>query len=576
MSLCYLTRPRCALAAVMLVETLLFAGYHLERWQKGLSRLGRAQIMTGEGLVIRSDGLGYYAWLRSLLIDGDWSFDNEFDEHNPVGDYVPPAARRTEQGRRSNPWSVGPACVWALTVVPGHACIQALEHFPPGWPADGYSLPYQLIVGTTTLVASFFGLVLLYGVCRHFADPDRAALAASFLTLGSTTVYYSAVEPSMAHGVGTATLALLVWYWLKTLGSERWLRWALVGFLVGAAALMRWQLATFAILPSLEALWTCCQRWRQAAQSSRHAPRAVTRTPCVRPLWRPVACLALAGLAAGIALLPQFIAWHIVYGHWLASPFPTAHNWKHPAWGQILWSQDRGLFYWTPLTLLALAGYFTLLGWFPRRRQSLVVRRPYRASKDNVCRRGQVTRAVQKSGPGPEPRSSLLLAAILLAGGFLLQVYVLASLWGVELYLGSAYGFRQMTESTVALAPGLALLLGQASRRTFRLLSMLSATLVLWNLLLVSQYRYSLVPADAGTDPATLFHNAFHLLAHKRFHLLTQVALGPILLTLIWWKAPQSDTPTPGASCMSGLPALSETSRGLTGAVVAGSGGAFG
>jgi hypothetical protein len=118
--------------------------------------------------------------------------------------------------------------------------------------------------------------------------------------------------------------------------------------------------------------------------------------------------------------------------------------------------------------------------------------------------------------------------------------------------------------------------LGRASRRRFRLLSILSATLVLWNLLLVSQYRYSLVPADAGADPATLFHNAFHLLAQKRFHLLPQVALGPILLALIWWKAPQSDTPTRGASCMSGLPALSETSSGLTGAVVAGSGGAFG
>jgi hypothetical protein len=525
----------------MLVETLLFAGYHHERWQKGLTRLGRPQVMTGEGLVIRSDGLGYYAWLRSLLIDGDWSFDNEFDEHNPVGDYVPPTTRRTEQGRRSNPWSVGPACVWALTVVPGHACIKALEQFLPGWPADGYSLPYQLMVGTTTLVASFCGLVLLYGICRHFADPDRAALAASFLTLGSTIVYYSAIEVSMAHGVGTATLALLVWYWLKTLGSERWLRWGLMGSLVGAAALMRWQLAMFAILPAGEALWT---------QSSRHAPRAVTRGHSMRSRWRPMACLALAGLAAAVALLPQLIAWRIVYGHWLATPFPTAHNWRHPAWGQILWAQDRGLFYWTPLTLLAAAGYFTSLGWFPRRSESVVARSPDRGTEEG-CRRSEETRAERESCAGLERRIPLVLAPILLAVGFLLQVYVLASLWGVELYLGSAYGLRQLTESTVALAPGLALLLGRASRRSFGSLSIVSAILVLWNLLLVSQYRYGLVPADAGADPATLFHNAFHILVHKRFHLLTQVALGPTLLAFIWWKLPQGGAPPRDAQASS-------------------------
>jgi hypothetical protein len=550
----HFSRPRCTLAAVMLVETLLFAGYHHERWQKGLSRLGRPQVMTGEGLVVRSDGLGYYAWLRSLLIDGDWSFDNEFNEHNPVGDYVPPRARRTEEGRRANPWSIGPACVWALTVVPGHVCLKALEPFLPGWPADGYSLPYQLMVGATTLTASFFGLMLLYGICRYFADPDRAALAASFLTLGTTIAYYSAIEVSMAHGLGTATLALLIWYWLRTLGSERWLRWWLVGLLVGAAALMRWQLATFAILPIGEALW-----------SSRHAPRAVTRGPNVRSLWRPMARLALAGFAAAFSLLPQFIAWRIVYGHWLATPFPTAHNWQHPSWGKILWAQDRGLFYWTPLTLLAVAGYFTLFRRFPRRRESVVVaedmRRPDRETSGERESRPEFDAQIPAVPPHglsfrchgfgtPNPCGDVppRLAPTLLAGAFLLQVYVLASLWGVELYLGSAFGLRQLTESTVALAPGLALLLGRASRRSFRLFSTVCAILVLWNLLLVSQYRYSLVPPDAGTNPATLFHNVLHLFLHKRLHLLTQVALGPILLALIWWKIPRTGNQPQGAS----------------------------
>src|SRR5262249_42266047 len=160
--------------------------------------------LAGEGLVIRSDGLGYYAWLRSLLLDGDWSFDNEFDEHNVLGDYLPPPEVRTPMGRRPNPWSVGPACVWAVLVSPGHLAVAALGD---AGLADGYALPYQLLVGGATLLASFAGLGFLYGIARHFAAPGPAALTAAFLTLGTGVVYYNTVEPAMAHGVGTAVVA---------------------------------------------------------------------------------------------------------------------------------------------------------------------------------------------------------------------------------------------------------------------------------------------------------------------------------------------------------------------------------
>lgn len=179
-----------------------------------------------------------------------------------------------------------------------------------------------------------------------------------------------------------------------------------------------------------------------------------------------------------------------------------------PAWGQILWSQDRGLFYWTPLTLLASAGYLHLLGW------------PHNRSKADA------------------PTIPLFFAALLSAGAFLLQVYALASLWGEQLYLGAAYGLRGFTESTVVLAPGLALLLGRAPKPVLGLLLVACTSLVTWNLLLICEYRYGLVPADAGVDLATILGNAVHLLAHKRMHLIPQVALGSMCLAIICWKLP--------------------------------------
>src|SRR5262249_9348024 len=157
---------RLALIIVAAFEIYLFWSYHSDRWYKSLLPLDSPRARLGEGLVIRCDGLGYYAWLRSLLIDGDCSFDNEFDDFNGNQNAVPPSSFRTELGRRANLWSVGPACVWALTVVPGHLFVSAMQGSGLPWPADGYSLPYQLIVGLSTLAIAIVGLVFLYGLCR--------------------------------------------------------------------------------------------------------------------------------------------------------------------------------------------------------------------------------------------------------------------------------------------------------------------------------------------------------------------------------------------------------------------------
>ncbi len=491
------TRPGLILAVAAAALIALFVDYHRERWRKALVPLNRPATRAGEGLVIRSDGLGYYAWLRSLLMDGDWAFDNEFEDHNPLRDYVPPAERRTELGRRPNQWSVGPACVWSLVVVPGHECWKLLGD-TASWPADGYSLPYQLMVGVTTLLASLIGLGLLYRLGRCEAGPEAAAWAAAFVTLGTPIVYYAAIEVSMAHALGTVALAGLVGYWRRTYGATRRRRWLAMGLLLGMAALMRWQLVTFAVLPAGEACWTGWRRGR--AQGGRAAVRTLM-------------LLALAAAGAWAAFLPQMIAWRRVYGHWLARTMPTAHNWTQPALVQVLLGPDRGLFTWTPLVFLA---FLATLGVAGAGMWRAVTRRTDPLPGDAVT--------VERHQP-----------RVLLVAAFALQVYVLASLFGDHVTLSVAFGFRYLTEALVALVPGLALLLEKAPGRWRRMLVGVGCLLVLWNLILISQYRYGWIPADAGADLSTLLANTWHLIRRKRLLLAVQM-IGPVLLGLLaWW-----------------------------------------
>jgi hypothetical protein len=503
-------RARWILLIVVLIELALFVQSH---------RRGAPGTSSGEGLVIWGDGLGYYAWLRSPLVDQDFSFANEFDEHNPLGHWVPPPDAQTELGNRANPFSVGPACCWSVTVVPGHWLVGWLNSIGLSWPADGYSLPYQLLVGGTTLLFSVAGLFFLYGICRYYARPERAALAAALCTLGTTIVYYNAVDVSMGHGIGTAVLAALVWYWLKSYGTDRLGRWLLLGALVGAAALVRWQLATFFVLPVGEALLTCWFNWKSASLR-----------------------LCLAGLGACVAFIPQAIAWQIVYGHWLVSPMPLAHHWLQPALWEVLGSQNRSLFYWTPLTLLAFLGFLAYFAnWraqaqpssqseIPQVSTPLVGISAYYIGAGE--RRGS-SPPCHTAGMNPAARYIKLRSALaLLLVAFLLQVYALASVQGAGVYLGAAFGCRQLTEAVVVLAPGLALLLERASGRWFVFLQILGCALVLWNLLLVWQYLSRLLPPDAGAAPGQMLANLLHLPYYRPMLLLTELT-GVFALTFL-------------------------------------------
>ena len=339
----------------------------------------------------------------------------------------------------------------------------------------------------------------MYGICRHFARPERAALAAACCTLGTTIIYYGSVQLSMAHGIATTVIAALVWYWLKTYGSVRPGRWLLVGILLGLACLIRWQLATFALLPAGEA-FVC--GWRSCLAGSR------------RQAGRLLGCLAVAAGGAVLGFAPQMIGWRCVYGYWLVVPMPLTRNWLQPALWEVLGSQDRSLFYWTPLTLLPVLGYLSY--FFQGRR--FMARRP--------------AGFISTAAPG-QPEILILLVV-----AFAAQVYVLASIRGTGVVLGSAYGFRQLTEALVVLAPGLALLLERASPRRYHVYCWLACALVAWNLLLICQYRHFLVPPDAGASPVKLLENMSRFTHRHGVVFLGQLA-GPILLAWLLGRTAQ-------------------------------------
>lgn len=460
-------RARRILVAAAVIHVALFVQQAWRAFAKLVhTRQCTVTLSDRMGPFVRaSDCLGYYAWLRSPLIDGDFQFDEELAPIRDNRTLFP----LTATGHRANHWPIGPAIVWAPAVIAVHLVLLGLGRGSP-WPADGYSHPYQLAAGGTTLLLALLTLVLVYRMGRRYSGPTPAAAAAALITLATPLVVYGTVEVCMAHGIAAAFLSLFVFVWLRSFGSRKPARWLGLGCLLGLTSLMRWQLSTFAVLPALEALWI--------------AGRATGWPGRIRVVMK----LASTGLAALIVFSPHFLAKQIVYGHPFGGLHHVGHNWFAPSLWTVLFTADRGLFYWNPITIPALASL--IYASFRFRDPPLMI----------------------------------------LTVGVLMQIYLVAALLGQDVFLGLSFGFRMLTETCALMAPGLAVLLDRATARTAKWLMIAGGVLVGWNLLLLGVYRHDLGGTVAGAGPVELWEMVGQYFMARPLKALAMVAAAGWLI----------------------------------------------
>ncbi len=296
---------------------------------------------------IRGDGNGYYAYVRSLVIDRDLRFQNEFARGDPA--FVRSAtsdgvhfkrALTTKRGYIRNQWSVGASMLWAPFFLAAHALVKVTGH----WPADGFSLPYRWACAFGTALYAGLGLLIARRVAGRVTTP-RAATVASVAILGATSLgVYMFFLPFWALAVATLPAAALVALWSRE-PSWGFRRWAAYGGLVGLATTIHPVGIAWAALLAVAWLWD----------------RGSTRERA------GAALAAIAGFV--VAEIPQLAIRAIAHG----SPFDTGYgtqpwDFLSPRILKELFSAQHGLFSWTPVTLVAVIGLVLLARRSPHRR----------------------------------------------------------------------------------------------------------------------------------------------------------------------------------------------------------------
>jgi hypothetical protein len=306
---------------------------------------------------VRGDGVGYYSYLRSALIDHDLRFENDYlagndsfvqsrvDEH---GHLLPDQYTRT--GYVQNHFSVGPAMLWAPVLMIVHAAVLLANRLGANILADGHSRPYMISMALATATYGFICLLLTFRVARKYFDSQWAFLATVGVWLASSLPVYMYFNPSWSHALSAFAVALFLWYWDRTKLQRTAVQWVVLALIAGLMANVYYPNVFLLIFPALESI----HLMRSSSSDSDRGGASLQKLALCWVIFVPVFLFSL---------LPTFITRQIIYGNPFETGYPGMQtwNWTSPVLLQVLFSSDHGMFSWTPILALATIGLFFLM-----------------------------------------------------------------------------------------------------------------------------------------------------------------------------------------------------------------------
>jgi hypothetical protein len=150
---------------------------------------------------VYGDGIYYFSWVRSIIVDHKITFTG-------------------------NKYTVGPPILWS----PGFVWTNSIVR------STGYEFPYQLAVGVSSVLYCLFALILLYRLLNIYFSRETA-LASIVGTAGATNLFfYGSLDSVNSHAVSFFASVLFL-----TFLFQKSKNWFLIGCSLGLVALIRTQ-----------------------------------------------------------------------------------------------------------------------------------------------------------------------------------------------------------------------------------------------------------------------------------------------------------------------------------------------
>ena len=297
-----------------------------------------------DGNQFKDDRCGYYLYLPATFIYHDLSRFSFFDslDYKYGESFGMKYAFHSINGNKLNKYSIGVAFFDLPFFFVAHSCCIITHQYP----ADGFSMPYQLggLFGNIFWVIA--GLLVLRKFLLRYFDDKVVALALLCIALGTNLYEYTAFDTGMSHPVSFFLFASLL---CVSDGLDRKRKYSLgvyavlLGFILGLIFIVR-PINIVAIICPL--LWGVRNR-----RSIGRRIKAAVNLKYIVPF----------GLVFFLVLFPQLLYWHYMTGQWVYYSYQgEGFDFLHPHIWRGLFSYRKGWFIYSPMVLLAFAGFISL------------------------------------------------------------------------------------------------------------------------------------------------------------------------------------------------------------------------
>lgn len=287
------------------------------------------------GELVQGDARSYFAYLPSIVLDGDLDLRNQFVVLAPSGPQATPWGEGVG-GVAANPFPIGPALVW----LPGYIVGLGIDSLTDGLGSGkqlGYGPAAAWGAATMTILAVGLGAWCALGLARRYSSDHAGLVAVGAVWLGTPLLYYTIITPLYSHGIGWFAAALFL-YLLPLQAKASVTRWSFAGVAGGFMVANRLQDAPILAM-GLAALFIA---WRSSELRTSN-----------------VAAFAAGGL---VGYLPQGLTWYRLYGT-LVPVEPSAEVGSFSVtklWSVLASTGYEGWLSWSPVVALGLWGLWRI------------------------------------------------------------------------------------------------------------------------------------------------------------------------------------------------------------------------
>lgn len=339
----------------------------------------------------RSDAFSYFVFLPAAVVHHDLSLDATARECCG-GTY--PAWTAIIRWPATGAWVSAHPIGVSVLVLPSYVVAHLLtlwSNFPP----DGFSIYYQHAAGLSGVAALVAGLAVLGHALRRWHSRGVTVATLAAITFGTNLFHYGTYDSLYSHVFSFLLICGLIDLVPRWYAAPSFRLATAIGAVSGLVVLVRHPNALYLALIPLFGLGTH-RRFREQLH--------LLSTQRMHVMVMAAMCL--------LVLAPQLLLYRAATGQWVVSSYGNLwFDFAHPQLHGVLFSVQKGLFFWSPILLLAVAGFFLLAG-----------------------------QAAGFAGP-----IALLLPA---------TTYIIASWWDWQ--YGGSYGHRGFTDALGLFAVGLA------------------------------------------------------------------------------------------------------------------------